>query len=361
MRAKSISSRKLRTLGVDRGDAGEEAQDELLLAHLEAEDADVALLTDGGVLRDVEGEARLAHAGPGGDHDEVALLQARGQGVEVCEPGSHPADLAAVGVQVVEAVVGRVEELSELAEARIDAPLADGEQLRLGPVDRLLDLGRILVADAGDAPGGDDQVAQDRLAFDDPSVLHGMDRGRRLVAQAGEVRAAADLLELVRSLEHLRHGHDVDRLPALEQIEHRREDQAVRLPVEVVRAEELGDLDHGVPVDEDGAENGLLGLEALGRKAIDHAGRTPAARGWTVRLVEPAGPSLLNEPGRRGGRSSTRIPGLWTAVDNPCGFVHRLNRACGSPRSACPGYARPGRTGAGSSDWPVAGERVLAP
>ena len=57
-------------------------------------------------------------------------------------------------------------------------------EFRLGAVDRFLDLGRILVADAGDTPGGADQAAEDRLAFDDPRVLGGMDRGRRLVGQA---------------------------------------------------------------------------------------------------------------------------------------------------------------------------------
>ena len=66
-----------------------------------------------------------------------------------------------------------------MAEARLDPLLADGEQLRLGPVDRLLDLGRVLVADAGDPPGGADQVPEDRLALDDPGVLDGVDRGRR--------------------------------------------------------------------------------------------------------------------------------------------------------------------------------------
>ena len=53
----------------------------------------------------------------------------------------------------------------------VDALLADREQLRLGAVDRLLDLGRVLVADARDPAGSADEVAQDRLALDDPGVL----------------------------------------------------------------------------------------------------------------------------------------------------------------------------------------------
>ena len=79
----------------------------------------------------------------------------------------------------------------------VDPLLADREQLRLGAVDRLLDLGRILVADPGDPAGRADQVAQDRLALDDPGVLGGVDGGRRLVREARQVRPAADRLELV--------------------------------------------------------------------------------------------------------------------------------------------------------------------
>ena len=199
IRAKSSSSRKplrrrcesmLATL--DR-----QAQDELLLAHLEAEDADALALADRGVLGDVEREARLADRRPGGDDDQVALLEAGRERVEVGEAGPHAADLAAVGVEVVEPVVGVVEERLERAEPGVDPLLADGEQLRLGAVDRLLDLGRVLVADAGDPPGRPDQVAQDRLALDDPGVLGDVDRGRRLVGQARQVGATADRLELV--------------------------------------------------------------------------------------------------------------------------------------------------------------------
>ena len=103
------------------------------------------------MLRDVEREARLADGRSGGDDDQVALLEAGRQRVEVGEAGPDAADLAAVGVEVVEPVVGVVEQRLERAEPGIDALLADREQLGLGAIDGLLDLGRVLVADAGDA------------------------------------------------------------------------------------------------------------------------------------------------------------------------------------------------------------------
>jgi len=111
---------------------------------------------------------------------------------------------------------------------------------------------------------------EDRLALDDPRVLDGMDRGGRRVGQAREVGPSADAFELVAPLERLGHRDDVDRLAALEQLEDRLEDLAVRLPVEVRWPQELGHLDDRVTVDEDRAEHRLLGFEALGRQAINH-------------------------------------------------------------------------------------------
>ena len=187
MRAKSSSSRKPERSRCEsmRGDARQEAQDQLLLAHLQAEDADRLALADGGVLGDVEGEAGLADAGPGGQDDEVARLEAGGQLVQVREARRDADDLAAVGVEVVQPVVGVVEERPQRAEAVVRPALADREQLGLRPVDRLLDVRAVLVADGGDLAGGRDEAAQDGLALDDAGVLGDVDGGGGVVAEAG--------------------------------------------------------------------------------------------------------------------------------------------------------------------------------
>jgi len=61
------------------------------------------------VLGHVEREARLADAGPGGEDDEVARLEAGGELVQVRETGRDADDLTAVFVEVIEPVVGAVE------------------------------------------------------------------------------------------------------------------------------------------------------------------------------------------------------------------------------------------------------------
>ena len=55
-------------------------------------------------------------------------------------------------------------------------------------------------------------------------------------------------------------GDEVGRLATLVQIEDRLIDPAVLLPIEVLRFQERGDLDHRIGIDEQRAEDGFLGL-----------------------------------------------------------------------------------------------------
>jgi hypothetical protein len=253
------------SLRVDRGHAGQQAQDELLLAHFQAEDADGLALPDGGVLRDVEREARLTDAGAGGQYHKVARLEAGGQLIQVRETGRDAEDLAAVGMQEVQPVVGVVEERLEGAEAVRAAVLADREQLRLGPVYGLLDIRAVFVADRGDLAGGADEAAKDGLALHDAAVLGHVDGGGSVVAESGKVSGAAHRLQIVVAFQGLGDGDDVYRLAMLEELEHGAEDAAVGLAVEILGVQEVRHFDDGVAVDQDGAQHGLLGVHVLWR------------------------------------------------------------------------------------------------
>ena len=70
-------------------------------------------------------------------------------------------------------------------------------------------------------------------------------------------------------LEDLADGDDVDRLAPLVEIQDGGVDGAVVLAIEVVRLEELRDLDDRVLVDEQGTQDRLLGLDGLGRQTVD--------------------------------------------------------------------------------------------
>ena len=326
-----------KALRVDVRDARQQPEHELLLAHLQAEDADRLPVAHGRVLGDVQREARLADAGPSGEDHEVALLEPGRECVQVREAGADPAHLAAVLVEVVEAIVRVVEEHPQRREPHVHAPLADREELRLGAVDRRLDVRAVLVPDRGDLARGGDEVPQDCLALDDPRVMDGVDGRGRPVAQRGQVRAPAHALEPPGPLEGLRDGHDVDRLAAFEQLEDGAVDEAVGLTVEVLRAQELGDLHDGVAVDEDRAEDRLLGVDALGREAVDHVSlraagcARPSSRSGRLAAMGFSTTSSTN-PSARVPDGGLPVDDLWTVARGAVRGPRRAPRRGRGPR-----------------------------
>ena len=100
------------------------------------------------------------------------------QRIELREAGPDADDLAPMLVQVLEPVVGLVEQRLERAEPGatrlwlISNRSASARSIASW-------ISAVLVADRRDLAGGTDQVAQHRLALDDPPVLLDVDRGRR--------------------------------------------------------------------------------------------------------------------------------------------------------------------------------------
>ena len=135
---------------------------------------------------------------------------------------------------------------------------------------------------------GAQQAAEHRVVAHDAGVLADVADGRDRAGQQVDRRAAADALEVARLLEVLDERQRVDRLAERVQVEHRLVDAAVALAIEVVRVEPLVDDQRGQRGvrQQDGAEDGLLGLEVLGRRdrAVEAGRPVGASRGrWSDR------------------------------------------------------------------------------
>ncbi len=245
------------------------------------------------MLRDVERKRRLSDRWTGCQDHEVRWLKAAKESIQLGEAGGHAEDLAAVLVQVLEPVVCLAQEDRQRLEATIRAPLADLEQDGFGPIDGDLGVVGLLVADRCDPARGADEVAQHRLALDDPAVVLGVHRGRHRVHERGQVRRAADGVELVAPPQLVAEGDEVDRLPLAMQGEHRLVHIGVLLAVEVGRLEEVPHAQDGIRVDEDRAEDALLCLDRLRSELVDThrrimgTARQSPGRG---RAERPAGP-----------------------------------------------------------------------
>jgi len=213
---------------------------------------------------DVEGERRLAHARPGGEHDQVGLLEAGGELVELAEAAAGTGEIAALGAQLGEAVERLLEQGLHVLEVAGDALVGDPEHDLLGPVYQLGRLADALVAKRGDLGAGPDEAAVGGGVADDLGVMARVCHRRHGRRQGVHDRLAADLVEQAAVGEGVGERDRVDVLAPPVHLQDRLVDRRVRAAVEVARLQELRDDRDGVAGHEHGPEHRLLGVQVLG-------------------------------------------------------------------------------------------------
>ena len=274
-------------VGGDPGLLGDDAGRELLGRHFEREEADDAAVEGlrrsvGAELaaigaRDVEGdigrERGLAHAGAPGDDDEVGRLQAAQLVIEIVEAGRDAAEVAVALIGPGGHVDRDLQRVGEFLEAAaVLAALGD----LVEPLLRLLDLvaragidGRV-IGDVDDVLADLDQFAPDRQIVDRAAIVFGVDDRRRLGGEPREILLHVDPAEIVFAEERLQR----DRRGEFSRADQRARDlvdAAMDFLDEMLGLQEVGDAVPGVVVDQDRAEQRLLGLDVGGGRAI---GRT---------------------------------------------------------------------------------------
>ena len=124
--------------------------------------------------------------------------------------------------------------------------------------------------------------------------MFGVDRGGCDGHQVGQVGHAADEVQLLRAGQLPGQGHLVDGLAALEQGHGRIEADLVAFPVELAVLQERGEAGEAPAVDQDRAEDSLLGPEVVGQQLLRvggygvvssvRGGGGPARRGTWLRV-----------------------------------------------------------------------------
>ena len=148
-------------------------------------------------------------------------------------------------------------------EALAQPVLRDPEDQALRLVQDVVRVLARLVRRRDDPAAGLDQAAQDRLLLDDAGVVLDVGGARNPVEEGGDVRRAADRVELAGARQLLLDRHRIDGARPVRQMVHDLEDLAVLVAVEILFLENLLGAIDGAVLDEDGPENGALGLDAV--------------------------------------------------------------------------------------------------
>ena len=238
----------------------------------------------GDVEGDIGGECCLSHRRAAGQDDQVGRLQPTHLGVEPREAGGNAGEMSVALVGVAGHLDGGRQGIVEGEEPlAVLVRLGKREQPRLGVLDLRLgrEVDRGVEGIVDHVLADHDQLATRVEIVDGTAVVARVDDGRGIDGELAKIhghgRGGVDRLG------RLEKGPQRDRCRLLaggDQLRQRLEDLLVQGVVEVVRLEEARDAVVGLVVDEDGAEQRLLGLEVVRRGAEGEGiARVGASRG----------------------------------------------------------------------------------
>ncbi len=222
------------------------------------------------IVSDVGGERGFAHAGPAGQDDQIRGLQAAHLGVEIGQAGGETRQAAVALIGASSHIDRRGEGMSEALETRIvTSRFGDFIEFPLGILDMMLRrrFDRRVVSEIDHIFADGDQVAADRQVVDRAPVIFGIDDRRRFGGEPRQVlieRKARDVK--IRREERLQ-CHWRRQLVGAHQAGSKLKNTLMDRLEEMLRLKKVGDPIKRLVVDEDGAEQRLLSLYVMRRRA----------------------------------------------------------------------------------------------
>ena len=228
-------------------------------------------------------------------------MQSRHHLVEVDVPGGDASHLTTALRELLDPQELLIHHFGERRPVRALPLLGDLEDGRLGEVEELR---QILLSTEGlvsDLPSAEDQAPGGGTLANNLGVVLEVLGARHVVRQRADVRQPAHLLRSTRARDALHHGQHLCRLTLLRHPEHEREQLLMRLAVEVVGGQELGDRQDPLRVEHEPTEHGTLGFGALGK------GPTFGHNGLLSLGYPRRQPGVSNRGGRPDGRPRDSI------------------------------------------------------
>src|SRR6267143_5358392 len=250
-------------VGVDLRDGGDEALEEGLLGHFEAEDGDGLAGADGDVFGEVEGQRGFSLRGTRGEDEQLGGLQAGGQLVQLDVAGGDAGDAFAFAEDFFEALEIVADDVLDGDEAGADAVFGELEDGGFGVVED--GVGAVVALEGAllNVVRGVDEIAEDGFFFDDARIVLDVGDARHAIGEGGEIGRAAGGFEIAAAVKLFGESDEVDGLLAFTEGDHLGEDAAMLIEEEIFGLEIFDGGVEGVVVEDDGAEDGTLGVEVV--------------------------------------------------------------------------------------------------
>ena len=136
-----------------------------------------------------------------------------------------------------------------------------------------------------DVVRGVDEIAEESFFLDDAGVVLDVGNFGHAIGERGEIGRAAGSFEIAAAMELFGEGDEVDGLLGFAERNHLREDAAVLIEKEIFRAEILDGGVEGVVVEQNGAEDGALGVEIIGEGLFESGLRGGHGGAFAIRFL----------------------------------------------------------------------------
>lgn len=238
--------------------------DELHVGHFEREEGHRNFLVDGDVFGHTQGKRRLTHGGTGGEDDEVGVLPAARDAVELGELAGNAAESVAASGRLLEHVVSLVDDGVDLGVIVFQVLLRDFEELAFGFLHEFVDVLHVVEGFFLNLAGVGDEFAGQMLLRDDTGVVLDVSGRGDESAELRDVERTAGVVEVTVSAQLFGHGKDVDGFVLDTEALDGFEDNLMAVLVETLGPQDFADFGVGVLLDHQGAEDGFLDFGRLG-------------------------------------------------------------------------------------------------
>ncbi len=224
----------------------------------------------GDVVGEVGGQRRFAHARPARENDQIGGLQAPHAGVKIGQSSCKPGKAAVTLISPRRHIDRGREGLGKALEAGIKTSrFGDFVKLALGILDmaRRRGVDRRVVGEVDHILADRDQIAADREVIDGAAEILGIDDRGRLGGEPRQVlieRKAGDIQ--IGRQERLQ-GHRRRQLVGADQTAGKLKDLPMNRLEEMLWLKEVGDAVERLVIDQDRAQQRLLSLDIMRRRA----------------------------------------------------------------------------------------------
>ena len=226
-----------------------------------------------GIARQVQREGRLTHGRTGGKDDKVRRLPAHSDGIQGDKARGDSAQ-AADSLLLLKVLYGLVYQASDILHLAPYYILDRVVDLRLGIVDKVIHIDRVVEGVVQDVVRGSDELPLDCLLLEDFDVILDVGGGTYLLGQVCEHHRPSHLFEAALQLEGIAHREYIYRSMLGNEAYHSLENHPVLGVIKARRGELLHSEVHTLPFEKHSSEHGLLNIQGLrGLVAHLHAQR----------------------------------------------------------------------------------------